>query len=85
MAKTQLKQINGMMWVSDVARPLEYYTRKLGFNRGYTCESDGVVDFAIEEREPVAFFFRRQRGDCGGYENQCRASHDSRLPTFLSF
>jgi len=53
MAKTQLKQINGMMWVSDVARPLEYYTRKLGFNRGYTCESDGVVDFAIVERDGI--------------------------------
>lgn len=53
MEKTQLKQINGMMWVSDVPKSLKYYTKKLGFSQGYTCETDGVMDFAIVERDGI--------------------------------
>ena len=53
MAKPKLSKINGMIWVTSVPAAIEFYTKKLGFELGYTCDDDGEVDFAIVSRDGI--------------------------------
>jgi catechol 2,3-dioxygenase-like lactoylglutathione lyase family enzyme len=58
MAKPNLKQLNGMMWVSSVPAAIEFYSKNLGFEPGFTCEEDGEVTFAIVSRDGIELHLR---------------------------
>lgn len=53
MSKTRLSKINGMIWVTSVPAAIDFYSKKLGFEPGYTCEEDGEVNFAIVSRDGI--------------------------------
>ena len=51
--KAQFKALHAMMWVTDVPRAVEYYSKKLGCELVY--QEDDCSDFAIVARDQIQF------------------------------
>ena len=55
MSKPKFKQLNAMIWVTDVSKAIDFYTRKMGFELTFKLDEDGPCSFAIVERDGIEF------------------------------